>query len=249
MKKLELLTVGCSFTADCGFTDENRKKYHWPELFAKNFNYNLNNHAIGGMSNEEIFYRTIHAITKNDYDLVIVMWSSLHRKWLYFNENNVDDFVSANFGSNNNFAVQEFAKVYYAYFSNHYIEIKKWLLSCIALQEILNSKKIKWRFARGFNNHIDEFSNINYKNNAWSGNTTPIKRILDWENRPDEYLHEKILDIQYLIKRLQKDNWINLYTSPFNQLSTDVADDNQHPGPEANKIFLQDLIDSFEKLQ
>ena len=53
MKNKKLLSVGCSFTAHCGF-DQNIHK-HWLPQFAKKYNFELTNLGLPGCSNAEIF--------------------------------------------------------------------------------------------------------------------------------------------------------------------------------------------------
>ena len=81
---MNVLFCGCSFTASSGFNDENLQDL-WVNIVSKELNFNSTNIAFGGMSNHEIFKRTTNKIIETNPNLVVVMWSELHRLWCYTN--------------------------------------------------------------------------------------------------------------------------------------------------------------------
>lgn len=251
MSSKKALFVGCSFTADCGFSPENQPKYHWPHLFCQHTGYNLVNLAIGGMSNQEIFLRTTEAITKNTYDLVVVMWSDISRHWAYCSDNNVDDFTILNSGIASGFQsdlefTKTYAKMHYTYFDNKYVNTKNWLLYCIALGNLLENKNIQYIFARGFHNYIDRFVNAKYDADGFT-NIDVLKGFLDFDNRPDDYILKKITGIQDLINIQGQSKWVNLFSNSFKDMIIDLSDDHMHPGPKTNAEFSSKLINFYEQ--
>ena len=164
MIKKKILFVGCSFTANSGFTDDNLTKYHWPYLVSKHFDCYYHNAGIGGSSNEEIFYRTLELTANQSFDLVVVMWSALGRKWTYFSEPNIDDFTIINPGpagfKSNSTEVKDFHKLYLTYFNNQYVSLKQWLDQIICLQGYFKHKKQSYVFVKGFDNLIFDFNNL-----------------------------------------------------------------------------------------
>jgi len=79
----KLLAVGCSYTfgAEC---DNNET---WPSILAEKLNMDCVNLGQKGVGNECIYSKTLDAITTEDYDLVVIMWTEFMRTdWLRYNE-------------------------------------------------------------------------------------------------------------------------------------------------------------------
>ena len=247
----KILFAGCSFTADCGFSEENRHKYHWPCLLEQHYNTRQTNIAIGGCSNDEIFLRSIEDSIANRYDLAIVMWSRVGRHWIYIDDNNIDDFTIINNGKirGNNSNRQElfdYAKLHYTFFNNQYINLKKWLLQCIALANFFQNQNQPYVFALGFSNFIDSFKKITY-NNGFVGLDDICKVILDFDNRPDDYILKKVKVIQDLIFQTSQLNWLEFDGKNFYDSAVDVADDGEHPGILSNQKLYQQLVTHIDR--
>ena len=243
----KVLFSGCSFTANCGFYHNNRIKYHWPTLFANEFGLDPTNIAISGSSNQEIFRRTIEKIFLEKFDLVVVMWSSLSRHWIYYSENNVDDFTIVNHGSPRGFnsdkqEVRTYAKNYFTYFNNQYIDLRHWLSMILSLQETLRSLDIPMVFVKGFGNYINEFHDVEY-NDGFRGPINSIKHLLDFDNRPDDYIMSKISLVKDLLQKIDKSTWVNLLSTSFRDMEVDRADDRGHPGAVTNQVIFENLRD------
>ena len=255
----KILFAGCSSTAGSGFFPENIPKYHWPHLFARHYNCEFDNIAIGGSPNNEIFLRTIDALVKNNYQygLVVIMWTSLSREWRYFDRNNVDDFLILHMDQISGFvpdaecrwAANEYKKLHYSYFNNRYIDLKHWLLNVITLETVLKHNNINYVFSKAFGNLIHEFVSIEHNLNRFVNINPAIKEILDFDNRPDDYMLEKIQDIQRLIHQLDQQNFIELHGPGFMQSAWDFADDGLHAGIQTNQAFAEKLIKHCSNFQ
>jgi len=240
--KKKILYLGCSFTAkspDSGFNLKNHSEYHWTNKLARYYQADYDNLGIGGMSNNEIYYRTIEHCLYQKYDLIVIMWTSLARQWIYFNHNNIDDFTGFTperaFGFNSSLSeAQLFYKLYYSTFQNYYIELKHWLLNIISLSSFLFSRKQPFVFIKGFENFILDF-NLVTKNQGFNHLSNDLKQILDFDNRPDDYILNKITVIKNLIDQIKDLPWVNLSSDSFYCISEDVADDGLHPGPISNE--------------
>jgi hypothetical protein len=245
---------GCSFTADSGFMESNRLKYHWPEIFSKHYNCYFYNAAIGGSSNEEIFYRTIENCYSTDYDLIITMWSAVGRKWVYWSDNNIDDFTIINSCNTKGFdanrpELSAYAKLHYAYFNNQYINLKQWLEQIIALKHFFSYKQQKYVFVKGFDNLIFDIDQIKFNDDSgFSGMSHRLKGIFDFDNRPDYYIKEKLDILKSLILEIKSYNWAIDFTGPgFGDSKIDFSDDLSHPGIISNQSFASHLIDYCDK--
>jgi hypothetical protein len=252
MTKGCILFAGCSNTATSGFTPENQPRYHWPHLLSQHYSCEHKNIAVGGMSNEEIFLRTVEEVTNNHYDLVIVQWTEIAREWVYFSDGNVDEWTNLSYaipsGLNESDAnIQLYAKLHYAYFNNMYMKIKKWVLLTLALENVLKSKGIPFIFFKGFGNYIEEFQQAEYKDGQGFTNLSDeLKSMLDFKNRPDFYINKKLYVIKKLIDSMDNDKWIGLNSFSYNGNAVDLADDGDHAGPVSNQNLFLKLVEHID---
>jgi len=248
------LFVGCSNTADSGFFEENRSKYHWPWLFCKRFDLFFQNSAIGGCSNEEIFYRTIEETQNTKFDLVVVQWSEIGRKWVYFEKNNVDDFTMINKGvvngrNCNNREVIDYAKIHYLNFNNRYIAVKHWLLQTLSLASWLKHQGTKFIFINGFENSINDINDSEFEDPSFKM-TNDIKNILNFDQNPNYYINEKLSVLKKLVTANDQDYWFNFFGPAFISkfYNLDLADDGAHLGPNSNYKFYTELSKFYERI-
>ena len=254
MKNKNILVCGCSFTHDSGFTLDNFKKYHYTSVLSARYPISFNNIAIGGMSNREIALRTIEniALSSDQFDAVIVQWSSLSRWWYYKEQNNIDEFVGINglndkdlFGRSTVDA-KVFGKILITQFNNRYMLLKHWLLDCISLASLLENK-IPYKFCLGFNNLLSEFDNIEYSN-GFKNLPEELVDILDLQHRPDSYVLDKVNVIKTLIKIVKQLNWVDFPNGAWFEESIDLADDNVHPGAKSNLMWADRLAPFISSL-
>jgi hypothetical protein len=245
MKK-KILFVGCSFTAGTGFPNDKLTKHHWPYLVSEHFDCYCYNAGIGSSPNEEIFYRTIEITANQSFDLVVIMWSSIGRRWAYYSDPNIDNFTIIHPGpagwKSNSTEVKDFHKLYLTYFNNQYVSLKQWLDQIICMQGYFKHKKQLYTFVKGFDNLISDFDNFKTYTHELKDLPDTIKKLLDFENNPDYYLINKIEHIQNLIHQVDTSNWIDFENFSFIKSRVDLADDNQHPGIITNQNFSLKLI-------
>jgi hypothetical protein len=250
MSQKQALFVGCSFTEDCGFTVENQPKYHWPHLFCQQIGFDLHNHAIGGMSNQEIFLRTVELVTNNSYDLVTVMWSAVGRHWTYCSDYNVDDFTILNSAVPKGLYadtthVKDYAEMHYKWFDNRYVSTKQWLLYSLALENFLKNLNVPFIFIKGFDNNVNSLLSASYDNGFKQIDS--LKSMLDFDNRPDDYILKKLNVLQSLVHKQDTAHWVNLDQKSFWDSTVDVADDLSHPGIETNANLAKSLIKFYKE--
>ena len=125
---VEILINGCSFTA---------LDNQWPDFFPLNHK----NIALGGNSNDQIFLTTIEELQKNNYNVVIVMWSFLERTHMSTANHEIknilvnspigkvigDDYLNPGEinGSKIEQALERFKKDYFQYFYSNQIQQRK----------------------------------------------------------------------------------------------------------------------------
>jgi len=251
-KHSSVLFAGCSFTHTCGFDDINLE-FTWPALFSKKYQLDVKNIALGGMSNDEIFYRSIENTVESKPDIAIVMWSHIRRRWEYYSDNNVDDYTIMNTsctGHNDHLdEVHQFAKLGQVYFVNDYVNIKKWFCYSIALANYFKNNGIDYIFLRGFDNQIDELQGIFHRpdeNLNLASASENVRSMFDFTNRPDDYILKKVKELKSLYTATAKLNWVNLSSPSFTDMSFDFADDQIHPGKLSNKELYVILANYYE---
>lgn len=243
-----ILSVGCSLTADCGLTQSGLRYAIWPQLVAEHYQCALDNVAIGGCSNREIFSRSVDRLCTDHYDCVIICWTALSRYWIYFSQNNVDDFTgilpNKNFGHRfNDSSVGMMARLIYSDFNNLYVLFKHWLQDIICLQHMLDHRQQPYVFVKGFENLVCDIQQVKYDpNDGFGSMNDSVRQILDFDNRPDDYILAKIQDLQRLLNCVKHENWLNIFNSSVHDVAVDRADDGQHPGERSNQLLAGRLI-------
>lgn len=248
----KVLFSGCSFTYNSGFSPANQPLYHWPHLLESHFKFDSKNIALGGASNSEIFYRTVEQLSIDKYDVAVVQWSNISRLWVYNSQNNIDDYTILNSGRIDGFivdrsATQQFADLYYKHFFNAAVSLKRWLLDIIALESLLFRTTTKYIFVKGFDNYLKLFSDFK-KSNA-KEIPDELKLFVDFDNRPDDYMLQKINEIWLLMDVVSKFNWVNFDSTAFSDFPTekdDVACDGLHPGKNSNQKLANQIIPIFD---
>lgn len=246
--KKTILVVGCSHTHHSGFTDSNQEKYHWPWLLSRHYDCYFQNAGLEGSSNEEIFCRAVEILSEKKFALVVVMWSGIGRYWIYPENNNIDDYIALGLGVKSTPTVEEYTKLTYAYFNNQYIDVKKWLLKILALENFCKNKQQPFVFVKSFENYIRDFIAAEYSESNKFTNIEPVKHMLDFDNRPDHYIADKLQRIKQLITAVDQSKWVNFTTDAFwgSDYTLDLADDQAHPGILTNKKMYLDLVDYFD---
>ena len=243
------IIVGCSHSTNSGF-DKNISK-HYVNLLQKQTKQKIVNLSIGGMSHHEIFQRTIEFVTTNNVDtddIVIVQWSSLHRFWAYNRENNVDDFTILNpsiCGFGDLSVATKFSKLYTTYYCNDYMEIKHWFNYMIALQSVFKLKNVCYLFVNGFDNFLSDIDVYRYQEIVSLTETSlcnNLKNILDFDNRPDWYIIQKINAILKLYNQIDFTHCLKFGNFSFDQAKLDYADDGVHWGEQCNAIWADEIL-------
>ena len=247
MTDKKILFDGCSFTANNGFKTENQCKFHWPHLLSQHYQTKFDNNAISGSSNEEIFHRVISATQRNSYNVVFVQWSEVSRQWVYWGNDTLNRFTIINQGLPIGFQkdrpeVKQYAKLHYTYFNNYYVNLKKWLLQVLALGGYLRSISQPYVFIKGFENSISRFTDVEYSNNGFKNISPFLKKLLDFDNEPDNVILERINNIQVLLNKVQQLDWLNFDSKSFVDSKVDLSDDFLHPGPQTNTQLTEQLI-------
>jgi hypothetical protein len=76
---MKILVCGCSFSSGWGFKDGINNANIWPNILAQHLNAEVTNLSVTGCDNTEIFLNALTAIQNQNFDKIIVQWTSLER--------------------------------------------------------------------------------------------------------------------------------------------------------------------------
>ena len=151
---MRVLALGCSFTKGAELTDPNISA--WTSVLAQNLGWQIDNHAEHGGSNDMMFRKAIEM--SDDYDLVIVAWTEVHRLEVWVNDPVVVDGVvrykvgPASITSNHCEKMFPWSEEYFSRHANIGYNIRRWLVQVIALQSYFDSVNKKFIFLSAFGN-------------------------------------------------------------------------------------------------
>lgn len=131
---------GDSFTQE--FHQKNEDK--WSVKIGANDNI-----AMGGASNDRIFYSTIEYLNRKTPDILIIGWTVLSRGMLHRNNGSKVIITSHRaFDEQTAENLDEFKKFYYTNIQNDFVSFRNVLNYMIFLQEYCKNKKIKLLYFR-----------------------------------------------------------------------------------------------------
>lgn len=228
-KNLSVLVNGCSFTA-------RSKIKNWPEYLPNNWQVtNIAQHAAG---NAWICDATIVETIKNNYDLVLVMWSGLTRIdatvnksvwdqfWQFKGKNAVDVYYGfCGIGDSPNFPMVEISKPRIK-FSCERDLVYLSLMNILKLQSWLESKHIEYRF----------MSYMNYWNNDYVENRLKQPSV----NLNLESLVDQINFSKWIFSDNEKNGIFEL-AHKYNLYS----DDGVHPNDDAGNMWSKIILENF----
>ncbi len=245
----KILTIGGSDNV----IDGNNQDFHYLTLLQKFGGYDITNISVGGLSSDEVFYRVIAEVEQNEYDLVLILWVPLGRKWAYFSDDNIDDFTIMNNGDVTGFnkdlsAGRKYATLHYAYFNNEYINVHQYLSQLLMLQNYFKAKNtplIMYRYTWDF---IKDLLAVGYsEESGFTDLSDRLKEILDFNNRPDDYILKKINVLKLFIEKIDRSVWIDFENFEFFTQTIDRQLDGFHAGPITHDIFFKILLSKLKE--
>jgi len=230
-----ILVNGDSFSHERHFAiDESYIEKTWAHsLGAKNI-------ALGGCSNDRIFYSTIEYLNNNTVDVLIIGWTSFIRGWLTLSNglhlhivpnSSADDLLFGHYEKEKNLQIwKEYEEFYYKKCCNEFLNFKKFCDYYLHLQDYCELKKIKFLNFSSFQfpTNLKDIANSAYMNKS--------TKILEEAGTKH---NEKILN--NLILKFKKENWVNQeigfsYYDLVKRKKFPLWEDG-HPGLEASKYW------------
>ena len=224
-----ILTNGCSFTQELHLDPKDR----WTTKIGATKNL-----ALGGGSNERIFYTTIEYLNVHKPDVLVIGWTDPDR-FMLPNSNGSRVVVTPvhTFDENGGGECNEHSKFYYKYCHNEFVNFKNTLQYMIHLQEYCKAKQIKLLYFKSFFTTIDDAYLTDLARNAF----------MSHENKDIERMgiQANTNDLKNLIAKLDVSIWIKeLWYSMQGHCKDYPVHDLIHPGIEGS-TFWADLVKKY----
>ena len=198
---MKIVVNGDSFTHERHFAvGEEYKEKTWA------YNIGAENIALGGCSNERIFYSTIEYLNDHRPDVLIVGWTSFDRYYmthtnglnLHIGASSVGDDLLKSFNKESNYA--EYHKFYYKNMYNQFLNFKKFITFYLHIEKYCKINEIKflnfmvWRLP----------DDLSLKNISASAYISREDKIIEAQGIKYNY---NILKKE--LAKFKEDNWIN----------------------------------------
>jgi hypothetical protein len=168
----------------------------WPDFVQQKENWDITNLSLVGSGFDYVLHTTIDAITKNTFDLVLVMWPQCDR--VDVQVDNIDLFPNVRYSSHSR--IKEAARLHKI---NQYI---------VAKESGINSKEIKYR----------NFNYEQFQSNWIFNSSLKLEKNTQVKNLFNHYLSSNFSQIkkQNLIKMICLQNTLKQKNQPYLFLPT-----------------------------
>ena len=219
-----IVTNGCSFTQELHLDKEDR----WTTKIGA-----VENLALGGGSNERIFYTTIEYLNAHTPNVLVIGWTDPDR-FMLPNSNGSRVVVTPvhTFDENGGGDCNEHSKFYYKHCHNEFVNFKNTLQYMIHLQDYCKAKQIKLLYFKSFFRIIDDTYLTGLARNAF----------MSHENKDIERMgiQANTNDLKNLIAKLDASIWIKeLWYSMEGHCKGYPVDDLIHPGIEGSNAWAE----------
>jgi len=159
------------------------------------------NLALGGGSNDRIFYTTIEYLNHNSPDILLIGWTTISRGMLSnINGSRIVVTIGHTFDENLGGNCNEYSKFYFKNCYNGFVNFKNTLEYMIHLQEYCKIKNIKLWYYNAMLPSLDEKKLLAIASEAYM--------IRSDENIERQGIKHNLNILKNLINKLNKDIWI-----------------------------------------
>ena len=251
MSDITYTFVGCSITAGEGLLLEKDSISLYANIVSKKYSASVNNLAIKGNTNYNIFLTAVNALLFGEQDTIFVQWSGLHRIWLHPGPD-TRLFLSHTINQDYSYRGMYFSKKELQKLSNQlhllnheYNEVIELINYCKIITAISNTQHTRVVFINGLVPWTGEITKFSIIDNLEHGLSEYTKELLEYTTRSDSELRLFGLNLENLILELDATLWVNQFDS-FDKLLVDVGEDNMHPGTKTHQIYASKVIKYLE---
>lgn len=225
----KIVANGCSYTQEL-YLD---KKDRWTTKIGA-----VDNLALGGGSNERIFYTTIEYLNKNDPDVMIIGWTSMGRFMLpSSNGSRLVITPTHSFDEQLGGDRSAIANYYYKHCHNEYTSLERTLNYIIHLQQVCKLKNIK---LLNFTSYLDPLTDDYLKEISKDAFMSRVDK--DTEQMGIQHNHKRL---RALLDLIDKDLWIKeFWYSMAEHCKAFPVEKNGHPNIEGSTHWAK-LVSSY----
>lgn len=234
---MRILVSGCSFSSGHGYDNLKQNPAIWPNLLASQLSCQVDNVAETASSNHDIFLATMLAMSKVDYDMVIVQWSAKNRITLspspanprviasYFDSHLVNELYAFT-----DKEIEAYQKIMVTLNQDwkHYFDL-------VDMITTLQQSKTPVYFVNGLLPWIREF----FTDDKVDAFTKRLVQSDQFGPEDTAQFIEKVNSAKYLI---DKSRWVNLTVSWYQSKIDTVSKQDDHPGPKSQKLFADQIF-------
>ena len=253
---MNVLVTGCSVSSGYNYNDPDDPRIWHQRLFQNFPGSKVTNLAVTGANNHYIFLETLHALTNQHYDVVVVQFTQPIRFNLQIGLelwNTMSTLQDAPISLHNQIEVpgpwlNNIRKQLLPLLNPHQeiLNIIKYINALVELQQNIRRGKIIFVYSGGFDGEWAWPLGFFDKKTITrpSDLSTAEQQLLEVDSRSDEdvvALYNMIHSQYARYGGIHEKNWINLYES-FDDIAIDrVSDTDPHPG-DASQIHFAELF-------
>jgi hypothetical protein len=243
--------IGCSFTVGEGLEFEKNDPNLYANIVSNRYTATVDNLAVKGNSNLNIFKIALNEILFGNADRVFVQWSALNRLWVYPGPN-TKLLLLHTINQNYQYRDISYTKKELQYLTdnwrllNHdYNHILELINYCKILEEVSKNKNqiifinglLPWTREIAESSTVADFS-LNLSKYT--------KELLDFDNRSDNELVELFTQLHDNVTAMNTDLWVNRFESMLENI-VDFGNDNSHPGTKSHQLYADMIINYLEE--
>ena len=224
-----IVSNGCSFTQELYLNKPDR----WTTKCGVTTNL-----ALGGGSNERIFYTTIEQINLSRPDVIVIGWTQPER-FMLPNANGSRVVITPihSFDENTGEGKEAYSKFFYKYCANEFTSLERTLNYMLHLQQVCESMRIKLLY---FNAWLPEITETSLRQIASSAYMSREDRNV--ERMGIEFNFKKLND---MIDRLDKDIWIKQFWYSMTEHCKDFPREKDGHPAEAGSAYWASLVKQY----
>ena len=252
---------GCSITVGVGLPLEKSSPKNYANIVANHYSADINNLAVGGNSNYNIFITALNEILFNTPDKIFVQWSAINRTWLYPEPelhnvfvimstttadtriDNVSGFHTSIFKDKKE--IQKFIDQYLL-LNGDYVNLLKLIEYSNILKKVADDSNCQLIMINGLVPWTDELLRLGIITNYNKEFSDYTKSMIKFDTRNDEDIERYLAKLEKEFNSLDKKLWVNIFSSML-KLAVDTGTDQSHPGPNSHQMYADMVIKYLEE--